>query len=153
MTSRIVDRRKEIEARACRSDRGVRAPLKWPPAGIGRKEHHASTLFAVATILALALALAALIAPGAAARDRTELFLAKLQGFKEVPGPGDPDGSGKAYITLVNNRACWVINWFGIAAPTAAHIHIGRPAQAGPVVQLLFAGPQGVPAPIDLAGG
>lgn len=108
---------------------------------------------AVATILTLALALAALIAPGAAARDRTELFLAKLQGFKEVPGPGDPDGSGKAYITLVNNRACWVINWFGIAAPTAAHIHIGRPAQAGPAVQLLFASPQGVPAPIDLVGG
>ena len=108
---------------------------------------------AVATILALALTLVALIAPGAGARDRTELFLAKLQGFKEVPGPGDPDGSGKAYVTLVNNRACWVINWFGIGAPTAAHIHIGRPAQAGPVVQLLFAGLQGVPAPIDLAGG
>jgi len=85
---------------------------------------------AVATILVLALALAALIAPGAAARDRTELFLAKLQGFKEIPGPGDPNGSGKAYITLVNNRACWVINWFGIAAPTAAHIHIGRPARS-----------------------
>jgi hypothetical protein len=46
-----------------------------------------------------------------------------------------------------------VINWFGIAAPTAAHIHIGRPGPGRPVVQLLFAGPQGVPAPIDLAGG
>jgi CHRD domain len=110
-------------------------------------------ILAVATVLALAFTLVGLITPGAAARDRTELFLAKLQGFKEVPGPGDPNGSGKAYITLVNNRACWVLNWFGIGAPTAAHIHIGRPAQAGPVVQALFAGPQGVPAPIERAGG
>jgi hypothetical protein len=108
---------------------------------------------ALLIILTLSLGLVALIAPGAAARDRTELFLAKLKGFKEIPGPGDPDGSGKAYITLVNNRACWVLNWFGIGAPTAAHIHLGRPAQAGPVVQALFAGPQGVPAPIERAGG
>jgi hypothetical protein len=41
----------------------------------------------------------ALIALGAAARDRTERFLAKLYGVKEVPGPGDPDGGGKAYVT------------------------------------------------------
>jgi len=110
-------------------------------------------IVAVATILALAFTVVALITPGAAARDRTELFLAKLNGFKEVPGPGGPDGGGKAYITLVNNRACWVLNWFGIGAPTAAHIHIGRPAQAGAVVQPLFAGAQGVPAPIERAGG
>jgi hypothetical protein len=83
---------------------------------------------AVLIILALSFGLVSLIAPGAAARDRTELFLAKLQGFKEIPGPGDPDGSGKAYITLVGNRVCWGLNWFGIGAPTAAHIHIGRPA-------------------------
>ena len=108
---------------------------------------------ALLIILALSLGLVGLIAPGAAARDRKELFLAKLHGFKEIPGPGDPDGSGKAYITLVGNRACWVLNWFGIGAPTAAHIHIGRATQAGPVVQLLFAGPQGVPAPIERSGG
>jgi len=77
-------------------------------------------IVAVATILALAFTVVALITPGAAARDRTELFLAKLNGFKEVPGPGGPDGGGKAYITLVNNRACWVLNWFGVSAPTAA---------------------------------
>ena len=108
---------------------------------------------ALAIILALALGLVPLISPGAIAQGRTEWFLARLHGESEVPGPGDSDGSGKAYLTLVNNRMCWVLNWFHIGAPTAAHIHAGRATVAGPIVQPLFTSPQGVPAPIERAAG
>lgn len=64
---------------------------------------------------------------------------------------GVPNVSNDAYITLIGNRA------FGCSADSAS---VRRPpptstsaAQAEPVVQLLFGGPQGVPAPIERAGG
>src|SRR5690242_18230848 len=40
---------------------------------------------------------------------------------------GDPDGSGKATITLdkVHGRVCATITWKGIQTPDAAHIHRG----------------------------
>jgi hypothetical protein len=53
-----------------------------------------------------------------------------------VPGPGDPDGSGEAHITLNQGRAlvCFQLSVSDIAPATAAHIHEGPAGVAGSVV-------------------
>ena len=59
-----------------------------------------------------------------------------LTGAAEVPGPGDPDGSGTAVIRLNQgqNEICYELTASGIAPATAAHIHAGTADVAGPVV-------------------
>ncbi len=61
---------------------------------------------------------------------------ASLTGAQEVPGPGDPDGSGTAEITIVDatDNVCFDIRVRNIAPATAAHIHRGLPGEAGPAV-------------------
>ena len=51
-----------------------------------------------------------------------EGFDATLTGAAEVPGPGDPDGSGTAEITLVgiNDQACYELTVSAIGPATAA---------------------------------
>ena len=53
----------------------------------------------------LAILAAALLAPAGVAHDKgkhkgKKLYTTKLKGANEVPGPGDPDGKGKAWIRL-----------------------------------------------------
>jgi hypothetical protein len=63
-----------------------------------------------------------------------------MTGAAEVPGPGDPDGSGTATIILNSgtNEVCWEITVSGITLPaTAAHIHVAPVGVAGPVVVAL----------------
>ena len=79
---------------------------------------------------------------------------ATLTGAKEVPGPGDPDGRGKATVSLKGERICYKLSWRNIDAPTAAHIHIGGRDVAGPVVQGLLSVPApGLGAPVSSVGG
>lgn len=61
---------------------------------------------------------------------------ATLTGAAEVPGPGDPDGSGAASITLNQGQGevCFRISVADIDPPTAAHIHIGAAGVSGGVV-------------------
>ncbi|MGH2534926.1 MAG: CHRD domain-containing protein [Thermomicrobiales bacterium] len=61
---------------------------------------------------------------------------ADLTGAAEVPGPGDPDGSGTALITLNHGQreVCFELFVADIAPATAAHIHRGAEDVAGPVV-------------------
>ena len=63
-------------------------------------------------------------------------LLASLSGAAEVPNPGDPDGSGVAYLTLNQGQEiiCFSISVSNIAPATAAHIHIGGAGVAGGVV-------------------
>ena len=63
-------------------------------------------------------------------------FTTALTGAAEVPGPGDPDGSGTASITLNSGQSliCYSLEVSGIAPATAAHIHLGTADVAGPVV-------------------
>ena len=63
-------------------------------------------------------------------------FTTALTGAAEVPGPGDPDGSGTASITLNAGQGlvCYSLEVTGIAPATAAHIHVGSSTVAGPVV-------------------
>ncbi len=76
---------------------------------------------------------------GSAAAQGQPLF-ANMSGANEVPGPGDPDGSGAAVITFNQGRGeiCWAIAVTGIALPaTGAHIHIGDVTSSGGVVVAL----------------
>jgi hypothetical protein len=60
----------------------------------------------------------------------------------EIPGPGDPNASGTAILTLNpgQRRVCWEITTddvnpaYVIAAGSGAHIHRGDVTVAGPVV-------------------
>ncbi len=90
----------------------------------------------LALCLTLAIATAALAAPGDSLRRTTSLW-----GANEVPGPGDPDGSGEAkiQINMSRHQLCYKLVVRGIAPATAAHIHVGDPATAGPVVVPLAA--------------
>ena len=100
---------------------------------------------AVVLAVALVSGLALLAAPAAAAGASTSRtsgkvtrLAATLSGANEVPGPGDQDGRGKAVVRLSGTTACYLLEWSGIGAPTAAHIHQGGAGVAGPVVVLFF---------------
>jgi hypothetical protein len=87
-------------------------------------------LYIVLTVLAV-LALTSI-----AADDSGRKFTTTLTGAAEVPGPGDPDGSGTATITLNYGQStvCWEITVSNIALPaTGAHIHEGPVGVAGPI--------------------
>jgi len=73
---------------------------------------------------------------GAAAAALERPFLAMLSGAEEVPGPGDPDGTGAAAITInpVDGSVCFDLRVAGIAPANAAHIHEAPKGAIGPVV-------------------
>jgi CHRD domain len=64
------------------------------------------------------------------------IFSTELTGAAEAPGPGDPDGSGFAVITLNQGLSlvCWELTATGIAPAAAAHIHRAPAGVPGPVV-------------------
>jgi len=91
--------------------------------------------------------------------DGGKKLRATLTGAAEVPGPGDPDGSGAASITINQDqgRLCYELTVSGIAAATAAHVHVAPVGVAGPIVVPLEAPADGnssgcVDVSKDLAG-
>jgi hypothetical protein len=75
-----------------------------------------------------------------ATADGGRNFITGLVGSEEVPGPGDPDGSGIAVITVNagQGQVCWrIVEVKNIAPATAAHVHVGDAGVAGPVVVAL----------------
>jgi hypothetical protein len=92
----------------------------------------------VSAMLAI-LMLAAAGSPAAFAKGRP--LKADLTGANEIPGPGDPDGTGSARLRLNQGqeRICYRLEVSGIAAATAAHIHRGSAGVAGPIVVTLAA--------------
>lgn len=94
----------------------------------------------LAVLASLAVAVTILSAGPAHAGSGTVL-VANLTGAAEVPGPGEADGSGKAYVTVDTGEdlVCVILRVRRVATPTAAHIHVGTPAEAGPVVVPLVA--------------
>ena len=80
---------------------------------------------------------------------------ADLSGANEVPGPGDPDGWGKAniWVNAAAGAVCFKLAWYGIEGPVAAHIHRGRAGVAGPVRVLLFESSTPLPSTIHAVGG
>jgi hypothetical protein len=91
----------------------------------------ARTVAALAASAGLVLGFAA---PATAAGGRP--FTVDLTGAAEVPGPGDPDGSGTAHVTVNpgTREVCWEIEVSGIDDVLAAHIHVAPAGVAGPVV-------------------
>lgn len=67
---------------------------------------------------------------------------ATLSGDVEVPGPGDPNGSGHARVKLypAKGKICYRVAWSRIQNPAAGHIHKGPAGVAGPVKVTLFDG-------------
>jgi len=86
-------------------------------------------LFAAALVMVLAVPVLAGGRP----------LTADLNGANEVPGPGDADGTGMAYITLNQGQGevCWHIEVADIAEPLAAHIHFGEAGVPGGVAVAL----------------
>jgi hypothetical protein len=94
------------------------------------------TRFTVAALTALAL-LSVAAAP-ATANGRP--LKAEMVGANEVPGPGDPDGTGTVRLRLNQgrHRICYKIEVADITLPaTAAHIHPGEAGVAAPPVVTL----------------
>ena len=66
-----------------------------------------------------------------------------LTGAAERPGPGDPDGIGRAVITIRDdtNQLCLFLQFWNVTIPTTGlHIHRAAPTAAGPIV-VPFANP------------
>jgi hypothetical protein len=89
-----------------------------------------------AICLAAGLLIALTVTAVAIADDGGRPLATTMTGAEEVPGPGDPDGTGTASITLNvgQEEVCFELTVSGIAPATAAHIHAGPAGVAGPVV-------------------
>ena len=103
-------------------------------------------LCAAIPLVLAAVLLAAVAAGGAAAQDVAGVvrpsvvrLTTVLTGAEEAPGPGDPDGGGRATLVLLpeRGRLCYALVARDIAPATAAHVHVGPPGEAGPVVVTL----------------
>lgn len=57
-----------------------------------------------------------------------------MTGAAEVPGPGDPDGSGFFAAVVKGDKLCYVIAANRIEPATAAHIHAAPAGVAGGIV-------------------
>lgn len=88
------------------------------------------------TVLHIVLIVLAVLALTSVAANGGRKFTTTLTGAAEVPGPGDPDGTGTAKITLNHGQGtvCWEITVSGIDTATRAHIHKGPVGVAGPIV-------------------
>ena len=97
--------------------------------------------YIVVSLLLLITASMAISNPAAAAKvDGAEQggrpFITTMTGAEEAPGPGDPDGSGIAFITLNQGQSmvCYELTVENIVPATAAHIHRAAAGSPGPVV-------------------
>jgi hypothetical protein len=108
----------------------------------------------------IALALAATVAASALAQvygsgsDPNKLR-ADMTGAREVPGPGDGNGTGRALVTLKQRtkRICFAITFSRIGRPLAGHIHRGRSGVAGGIVVPIFENSNGVSSPFTRCVG
>jgi hypothetical protein len=89
----------------------------------------------IAAIIGLTAVMAIVtLAPAAHAVQR---FTLSMTGAAEAPGPGDPDGSGTASITINRGlgEVCWTLEVADITLPSiGAHIHVAPAGQPGPIV-------------------
>jgi hypothetical protein len=90
-------------------------------------------------ILGLATAIGLILGSSALAQGRP--LSTALTGAAEAPGPGDPDASGFASITLNQGlgEVCFDLSWENIDGTViASHIHVAPPGTPGPIVVPLF---------------
>jgi len=91
-------------------------------------------------LIAATIAVVAVMVFGGPALAGT-ILRATLTGAAEVPGRGDPDGSGRARLDLmpVKEQICYTLTVSNIGRATAAHIHRGTATEAGPILKELEA--------------
>lgn len=85
---------------------------------------------------ALISCFAGLLAVSPAAADDARL-IAFMTGAAERPGPGDPDGIGRAVIDIDDdtNQVCLVLQFANVSLPTSGlHIHEAPTTDPGPIV-------------------
>jgi hypothetical protein len=116
----------------------------------------------IIVVLVMAIAAVTLLATGAVGKPghgtakgpavtQKRVLFAVMTGRKEVDPAtgakraGDPDGRGSFSATIDGDQFCYGITVKNIDAPVAAHIHKGRPNQAGAIVQPLTAPTAGDP--------
>jgi hypothetical protein len=115
---------------------------------------HRRRALTIAALAALVVGLLMVAVPGIASaggRHAPSTFVAVLLGRNEVPGPGDPDGFGLAFVRFDGTQTCFSLQWRNLTAPNRAHIHQGARGVAGPIVLPFFEGE--VPSPISAAHG
>lgn len=98
--------------------------------------------FSLCVVLVFSATMVSTVSPAMAHDAR---IVAYLTGAAERPGPGDPDGVGRAYITthLATNRLCLVLQWANVDGTLSGlHIHLAPPTSPGPIV-VEFAAPTG----------
>jgi hypothetical protein len=79
----------------------------------------------------------------AVAADGGRPLSTAMTGAEEAPGPGDPNATGQADLTLNQGqqRVCFAISWADIDGTVfAAHIHVAPAGVPGPIVVPLFTG-------------
>jgi len=82
-------------------------------------------------VLHIMLVILTVLALTSIAANGGRKFTTTMTGAAEIPGPGDPDGSGTARITLNygQSQVCWEITVENILLPAiGAHIHLINPA-------------------------
>lgn len=87
--------------------------------------------------LIVVLAAGSLLAAPAGAGDTGPMRLgAHMTGEREVPGPGDPDGRGRAQMkaNLSENLFCFQLELIGLSEVTGGHIHMGHVGESGDIV-------------------
>lgn len=84
--------------------------------------------------IALLSLLLGLVAAVAAAQPATVTFHASLSGANEFPGPGDPDGTGVAAVTISGTTLTYSVLTAAIGGPSVAHIHRAPAGASGPPV-------------------
>ncbi len=88
---------------------------------------------AVTTVVSGARQAATTVAGAAEGATRLK---ATLTGASEIPGPGDPDGTGSATVNIdvTKREVCYEVSAQKIDQPTAMHIHEGATGKSGGVV-------------------
>jgi hypothetical protein len=97
----------------------------------------------IVLLLIVASTTAGALAATASGDDGGRPFDTALTGAAEAPGPGDPDGSGTASITLNQGlgEVCFELAWQDVDGTVfAGHIHVAPAGSPGPIVVPLFSG-------------
>ncbi len=118
----------------------------------------------VALVVAMILCAIPVMGAGTAWANKSREHSTSLTGAEEVPGPGDPNATGSATVTLSRSgqrEICVTISWQNVSGEdattsndpvTAAHIHRAPVGEAGPVVFTIFSSQQPTTGTMSMCG-
>src|SRR6187399_2869396 len=89
-------------------------------------------------LLVVPVAAVALLVGTAMPAHAVVFEFARMDGAQEVPGPGDPNGTGAGmfdvYASAANPRVCVKVRYRNIGTPTMMHIHTGAAGVGGGIL-------------------